>query len=374
MNGATVEALIVGAGPAGLAVGACLRREGVPFTILERDAEVGSSWRRHYDRLHLHTDKARSALPYLPFPRDWPRYPSRDQVVEYLESYARHFELAPRFGQEVTRVERADGAWVVRTTTTEHRSRCVIVATGYNRRPRRPDWPGFEDFPGPVLHSREYQNGRALASRDVLVVGFGNSGAEITLDLWEHGARPAVVVRGPVNVIPRDLLGLPILSIAIPLSRLPPRLADALSRPAVRMALGDLGEIGLRRPGRGPFTDIAARDRIPVIDVGTIDLIRRGAARVRPGVERFEGDEVIFVDGTRERYDAVILATGNQPALDDFLVGAGAALDERGVPRASGVATPVPGLYFCGFYVSPTGMLRDIALEARRIARRIAAG
>ena len=336
------DTIVIGAGPAGLAVAACLRREGIPFTILERGSAVGSSWRRHYDRLHLHTDKAHSALPYLPFPRDRPRYPSRDQVVDYLESYGRHFELEPRFGEEVTRVEREGGVWVIRTTRSVYRSRRLVVATGYNRRPRRPSWPGLDEFPGPVLHSREYRNGRGLRGLDVLVVGFGNSGAEITLDLWEHGARPAVAVRGPVNVIPRDLLGLPILSVAIPLSRLPPWLADALSRPAVRVALGDLRRVGLRRPGRGPFADIAGRDRIPVIDVGTIDLIRRGGARVRPG-------------------------------LEEFIVGAGAALDGRGIPLSSGGPPPVPGLYFCGFYVSPTGMLRDIAREARRIARHIAA-
>src|SRR6266540_5184966 len=93
------EVVVVGAGPAGLAVGACLRRAGIDFVLLEKEQEVGATWRRHYDRLHLHTDRAHSSLPYLPLPRHHPRYPSRQQVVEYLDAYARAFSLVPRYGE-----------------------------------------------------------------------------------------------------------------------------------------------------------------------------------------------------------------------------------------------------------------------------------
>ncbi|MFL5273509.1 MAG: NAD(P)-binding domain-containing protein [Anaeromyxobacteraceae bacterium] len=124
------DVVVIGAGPAGLAVGACLRRAGVGFVILEREATVGSSWRRHYDRLHLHTDRGHSSLPYLPLPRDAPRYPSRDQVVAYLEAYARAFELSPRCHEEVTRARARDGGWDVETARARYLARAVVVATG----------------------------------------------------------------------------------------------------------------------------------------------------------------------------------------------------------------------------------------------------
>ena len=128
----------------------------------------------------------------------------------------------------------------------------------------------------------------------------------------------------------------------------------------------------MRKDPGGPFTQIRRRARIPLIDVGTIDLIREGHIEVRPGVEQFAGREVVFTDGTRQRYDAVVLATGYRPAVDAFLEQASLVTDEHGNPRRSGREAAVPGLYFCGFHVSPVGMLREIAMEAKQIARDIA--
>jgi indole-3-pyruvate monooxygenase len=364
------ETVIVGAGPAGLAVAACLRRAGIPSVILEREDRVAASWYRHYDRLRLHTDKVHSALPYVPLPRRYPMYPSRDQLIAYLEFYARHFGLEPRFGQEVLTAHLRDGRWQTRTRDTIYLSRYLVMATGHNARPHLPKWPGREIFSGEVMHSSAYKNGAPYKEKRVLVVGFGNSGGEIAVDLVEHGARPALSVRAPVNVIPRDVLGVPILAIAIPLEKLPTRLADALSAPVVRLAFGNLDRVGLQKAAEGPFGEIERRGKIPLIDVGTIGLIRKGAIEVRPGVERFDGHDVMFVDGTRDRYDAVVPATGYRPAVDAFLEGASLLTDEHGNPCQSGREV-AQGLYFCGFHVSPTGMLREIAMEAKHIARDI---
>lgn len=368
MNQQTTETLIVGAGPAGLAVGGCLRQSGLSFVILEKGDAVGPAWRRHYDRLHLHTDKAHSTLPGLRFPRGCPRYPSRAQVVEYLEEYAREFDLRPRFGQEVRRVCWQEGAWHAETADTRYRCRNLVIATGYNRRPNIPRWPGDDLFRGDVLHSSEYRSGRPFRGKRALVIGFGNSGAEIAIDLCEHGARPTVSVRSPVNVIPRDVLGLPVLAVSIPLAKLPSRLADLLGAPIVRWVYADQERLGLSRPADGPFTDIRKRSRIPVIDVGTIELIRNGQLRVRPGVERMTERGVVFVGGTEEPFDTVVLATGYRPAVLEFLESGDGVVGAGGTPRVSGGTPAAPGLYFCGFYVSPTGMLRDIATEAREIA------
>ncbi|NDJ76244.1 MAG: NAD(P)/FAD-dependent oxidoreductase [Chloroflexi bacterium] len=366
--------IIIGAGAAGLAVGAGLQRANVPFVILERTGLIGAAWRKHYDRLHLHTDKRLSALPHLPFPRHHPRYPARDQVVEYLEGYAHHFGLEPVFNQAVTSARRENDAWIVETATARYSAHNLVVATGYARVPVRPSWPDMDYFPGLVLHSSEYKNGLAFKDQRVLVVGFGNSGGEIALDLWEYGARPALCVRGPVNVVPRDVLGIPVLALAVVLSRLPTGLADSLSAPLVRLTVGDISRHGLRKLPYGPITQIKRDARIPLLDVGTMQQVRRGTIRIWPGIERFTTEGVQFVDGTRQAFDAVILATGYRPEVHDFLDGAvvlQGAVEEDGTPRSSGVRSAVPGLYFCGFYVAPTGMLRAINVEARQVAREI---
>ena len=365
--------LIVGAGPAGLAVGAALRRAAVPFIVLERAKHVGESWHRHYDRLHLHTPKRFSALPYRAFPRTYPRYPSRQQVVDYLTDYARSFDIEPELGREVQRCVRADDMWEVFTNGGVYRSRHVVIATGYNCVPNLPHWPGQDSFVGPVIHSSEYTNGEAFRGRRVLVVGFGNSGAEIALDLAEHGARCTIAVRGKVNVIPRQVLGVPVTMFALASRRFPPRVADRMNRLSVRLTIGSLASTGLEKSDVGPLETIAARRRIPVIDVGTMARIRRGDILVRKGVESFDGSEVRFADGTRERFDAVVLATGFTTGLAAILPDHLSVLDEQGCPRESGGESAVRGLYFCGYDLTSTGMLRQIGIEAKAIGRAIAA-
>jgi cation diffusion facilitator CzcD-associated flavoprotein CzcO len=222
-----------------------------------------------------------------------------------------------------------------------------------------------------MLHSSQYRSGEPFRNQKVLVVGFGNSGGEIGIDLWEHGAQPSLAVRGPVNVIPRELFGIPILAIGIAQRKLPPWIADALNAPILGVAVGDLTRYGLRKLPHGPISQIRHDARIPLIDVGTIKLIKQGQISVCPGIERFTEEGVVFTDGSAHKFDAVILATGYRPQVGAFLEGA-SAYDERGTPLYSGAAASMPGLYFCGYYVSPTGMLREIALEARQISAAIA--
>ncbi|MGE5264928.1 MAG: flavin-containing monooxygenase [Acidobacteriota bacterium] len=368
----TPDTIIIGAGPAGLAVAACLKRAAVPALILEQGDKVGATWHRHYDRLHLHTDKAHSALPFVPFPRACPRYPSRLQVIDYLEMYARQFQIEPRFGQQVVAARPADGVWQVQTQDAHYQALNLVIATGYNREPYFPSWPGQASFHGTLLHSSQYRTGEPFKHQTVLVVGFGNSGGEIAIDLWEQGAQPSLAVHSPVNVIPRELFGIPILAISIVQSKLPPRAADALNAPILRAVVGDLTRYGLRQLPHGPLTQIHRDGRVPLIDVGTIRLIKRGQIIVCPGIERFTEEGVIFTDGNQRKFDAVILATGYRPRVNAFLEGTPATYDENGTPTSSGQEAPMPGLYFCGYYVSPTGMLREIALEARRISAAIA--
>jgi indole-3-pyruvate monooxygenase len=364
----SAETVIIGAGPAGLAAGACLRKRGGSFIVLERRATIGSSWQRHYDRLHLHTDARHSALPYLDFPRRTPRYPSREQMIAYIQRYAQHFGLAPLLGEEVSSVRRSEGEWITTTLTgNTYRSGCVIVATGYNAIPHLPAWPGQERFRGRILHSSCYRNGEPFRGQRVLVVGLGNSGGEIAIDLHEHGARVAVAVRATVNIVPRDILGLPILTVSIALSRLPARLADVLAAPLLRMTLGDLSRLGFRKPEAGPMTQIKRTGRIPLIDIGTVELVRAGRIDVLGDVRSLSETEVTFDDGSSQRFDTLVLATGFRPRTGFLREAEMPGANARGRERIGGKG----GLYFCGFFVSPTGMLRDIAMEARWIAEHI---
>jgi cation diffusion facilitator CzcD-associated flavoprotein CzcO len=362
LSAGACEALIVGAGPAGLAVGAALRRAGVPFEIVESGDAVGASWRRHYDRLHLHTPKQTSALPFVPFPDSAPRYPSRDEVIEYLDGYARTFDLAPAFGVEVERCERSGDGWRIDTNRGVRHARQLVVATGFSRVPRRIAWPGLETFSGPVLHSCEYMNGERFRGRRVLVVGFGNSGAEIALDLAECGAESTVSIRGAVNVVPRDILGVPITYLGRAGRLLPLAVADRINAAIVRLAIGDLARFGLRRRSDGPLAEIVRTRQIPVIDVGTLAAIEGGRIAVRRAIESSTHEAVRFADGRVETFHAIVLATGYETGLDALL---GDALRDDEAAN---------GLHFCGFNIVPAGLLREIALEAPRIAEEIARG
>jgi indole-3-pyruvate monooxygenase len=368
-----VDTLVIGAGPSGLAVAACLKERGVPSVIVERAATVGSSWRRHYGRLHLHTDRAHSELPHFSFPAGTPQYPSRDQVIGYLEAYARHFELAPHFSEEVQAVRPANGGWNTTTSTDTYHSRCVVVATGYCAAPHMPRWPGQERVAGRIVHSSAYRDAEPFRGQHVLVIGFGNSGGEIAIDLHEHGAHVALSVRGPVNIIPRDVAGIPVLALGIALGPLPTGLADVLAGAMARLVIGDITRLGFRKLAMGPISQIKQTARVPLIDIGTVKLIREGHIEVLTGVSAMDETSVSFDDGTSRRFDAIIVATGFRPRISRFLEPENDIFTAGQAPPRRGAAAK-PGLYFCGFVVSPTGMLREIGIEARRIAEHIAMG
>ena len=362
------EAIIVGAGPAGLASAMAMRAVGLEVTIFEKAESVGAVWRCHYDRLHLHTDRKHSGLPGLAMPPAYPTYPSRLQVVEYLESYAARFDLRPVFNTAVSSIRRDGAQWCAHTAEGPIRAPVVVVATGIADAPYRPSWPGLDTYRNPVIHSSEYRNPELFAGQRVLVVGFGNSGGEIALDLANAGVDVALAVRGPVQILPRDLLGFPILAWAILYRPLPARLVDFINAPILRLATGSIKKLGLHRAAKGPRQMVEQDGRVPLIDIGTLDKIRDGSIKIRAGIDRLTPDGVVFADATREEFGAIILATGFRPDLRPLVPDVEGVFDSQGMPLVTGQATSAPGLYFCGQTTSPTGQLREIGLEARRIA------
>jgi cation diffusion facilitator CzcD-associated flavoprotein CzcO len=240
--------------------------------------------------------------------------------------------------------------------------------------PRIPTYPNQESYTGEILHTADYKNGAPYAGKPVLVVGFGNSAAEIALDLMEHGAISHISVRSPSVVVPRDVAGIPILTLARWLSVFPPRVADWLSKPVLAMTVGDISKVGLPPASWGPLEQVATSRKVPMIDVGTMDALRKGTIEARPGIERFTETGVVFTNGDADRYDAVIFGTGYDAAVGSILENSDGLFDEEGLPVVSGGVTARPGLYFCGFHEPPTGRLREIGIEAERIGELIAGG
>ncbi|MEU8471358.1 NAD(P)/FAD-dependent oxidoreductase [Streptomyces sp. NPDC029006] len=367
---------VIGAGPGGLAAAHALRARGVRAVVLEKSDQVGASWRRHYDRLRLHTTRRLSALPGLAVPRRFGRWVARDNVVRYLEKYAEHHRLEIVTGVEVHRVERTgDGTgWLLHASGgRELTGTAVVVATGYNHTPRVPDWPGRETYTGEFLHAGEYRAPGPYAGRDVLVVGIGNTGAEIAVDLVEGGAaRVRLAVRTAPHILRRSTLGWAAQYTGVLVRRLPVRLVDRLAGPVTRLSTPDLSAHGLPRPDTGLYSRVR-QGAIPVQDVGLTDAVRRGTVEIVAAVEAFDDGKVVLADGSRITPDAVIAATGYVRALEG-LVGHLGVLDERGRPVVHGGRTPAqaPGLYFTGFTNPISGMLRELAIDARRIARAVA--
>ncbi len=365
--------LIIGAGPSGLAIAGRLRHRGIPFDIIEGSDQVAHSWHRHYDRLHLHTVKQWSHLPHLPFPEDFPLYVPRQRLVDYLEDYARHFDIRPRLHQEVQVIDRIDEAWQVTTQDTAYRAERVIIATGVNRTPKQPSWPGLESYRGKVVHSRYYKNAEPYVGKNVLVVGMGNTGAELALDLSEHQVHTYLSVRSPISVVPRDLNGRPVQVTSKVLAKFPFGLGDWLGSQIRRVYFGDLRPYGLQVSDMAPAKQLRETGKTPIVDIGTIDAIKRGTITVKPDIKGFDEHEVRFSDGSSEQIDAVILATGYTADVASYFPMVQDFLDENGVPRDAIGEGDLTGAYFIGYdNYKLGGILGTIQDDSMRIADNIA--
>jgi putative flavoprotein involved in K+ transport len=343
--------------------------------VLERADSVGSAWRGRYDSLRLHTVRWLSQLPGAPIPRAYGPWVARDDLVAYLENYARRFRIAPEFGVDVTQVLRADQGWVVRTSTGDRPARSVVLATGVSGTPYVPDWPGRETFPGRFSHSVAYREPSPYRGLRVLVVGAGNSATEIADELSRVATEVQLSVRTPPNIVRRDTLGVPSQLIGVALRGAPEAVMNPLSGLLRRATVPDLTAYGLPAPGRDGFTHFLRSKTVPILDHGFVESVRAGRIVVVPAVAAIEGPDVRLVDGTVLAPDAIVAATGYRPGLDR-LVGDLSVLDPSGYPLAHGART-VPGapdLYFVGLTVELSGLLREIGREARRVARRIGQG
>lgn len=207
-----VTVAIVGAGPAGIATSACLNYAHVPNIVLEKENVCASLWKkRAYDRLKLHLSKEFCSLPHMPFPPELPQFIPRVDFVNYLDDYVLYFNVQPYYNRTVVSAsyDKAAKRWRIEARNTESKwegfeiyfASFLVVATGENGEATIPDVPGLNSFPGELMHSSAYNNGQRFTSQDVLVVGCGNSGMEISYDLSSYHARTSIVIRNPVTLL-----------------------------------------------------------------------------------------------------------------------------------------------------------------------------
>lgn len=370
---ASPHVVVIGAGAAGLASAAELIRVGLDVTVLEGGDRVGGLWDRGnsagrsaaYRSLHLNTSKGRTEFASFPMPAHWPDYPSAGHVAGYLRDYADHSGVSAhiRFDAEVTQVARGDdGWWVTSRAGRPERYDAVVVATGHNWDPKRPDRAPAGEFSGIQLHAHDYVDPGLFTDRSVLVVGMGNSAMDIAVDASHVASTVFLSARHGVHIVPKYLFGRPSDATGARLARLPWRARQRVAETMLRLAVGRPERYGLPAPTSGLFQNH------PTISDTILHRLTHGEVLSRPGIARFEGSEVVFTDNQREHVDVVVWATGYRvtiPFLDRSWLGD----DPEGLPLYKRVFhLQDPTLAFVGLMQSTGAALPVVEAQAGLVA------
>jgi len=342
-----LDTVVVGGGQAGLAMGYYLAAQHRDFVILDAAARVGDTWRNRWDSLRLFTPAFHSGLPGMPFPAPGRSFPTKDQTADYLEAYADRFQLPVRLGRRVESLVRHDGGYLLRARTERYAAEHVVVATGPYHHPHIPSFAAALDPTITQLHSSHYRNPDQLPDGDVLVVGAGNSGAEIAVEL--AATRPTYLSGPDVGHAPIWLIH----------NRLSLWLADHLLTVDTRLG---------RR-----MRDTRKRRGDPLVRLKPADILAAGVQRV-PRVDGVADGTPRLADGQLPDVAAVVWATGygpdfgwiDLPIFDD----AGNPIHHRGVVAAT------PGLYFLGLpfqYSSTSDHVGGVGRDAHHLAHHLAA-
>lgn len=359
------RACVIGAGSSGIAAAKALADRGIPFDCFESSDRVGGNWvlgnrngmSSAYSTLHINTSRERMEYADFPMPPSYPDFPRHDQIARYFESYVEHFGLRQRiaFQTAVEHVRRLPGgAFEVSLDGGERRLYdAVLVANGHHWNPRWPEPPLPGSFAGETIHSHEYRDPSQLAGRRVVVIGAGNSAMDIAVDSSYHGAATTLVVRTGVHVVPKYILGRP-LDAGVRPSRVPFQWLLGGMQVLLRVTVGPMERYGLPRPehrlGRAH----------PTVSSRILDRLAHGAISVKRGIERLEGSEVLYTDGTRQQADLIVCCTGYKITFPFFEESFFAAPENRLLLYKRVFEPHHPGLYFVGF-VQPWGAIMPIA-------------
>lgn len=369
-----IDVVIIGAGPSGLAVARELQHQHrITALVLDRAAAPAISWRTRYDNFRLNTNGFLSHLPGQRIPLAAGRWPTKEDMVCYFDRYVRRQRIALGLSCEVHRVGRAADAWVLDTSSGEIRAPAIVLATGRYRTPSIPPWPGIDRFSGELVHSADFRNAWPFRGRDVLVVGAGNSGADIAVQLANDGARRIwLAVRTPPHLVRRAMGPFPSDIFLELFARVPARKVDPLIARFNRLVWGDLSRYGFGRPPLGLKATVEQRGRIPTLADELIDVVRAKRVEVVASVRAVDSDRVVLSDGTSVAPDVIIAATGFSTDLEG-MVGHLGVLDEHGNPRGDFAAHLGDGMFALGYGIPPNGPLRAIRLHATPLAGEIAA-
>src|SRR5262245_27542983 len=366
------EVAVIGAGSAGLAVLRAARDHGVAVECFERGSDVGGLWRYENDNglsgayasLRTNVSRARMQFPGFPMPARYADFPHHGEMAAYLGAYADAFGLRPliRFNTCVEQLEPGPrGTWSVTLDDGVRRSfRAIVVAVGLFWNPRLPEYPG--SFDGTVSHAHAYRTPERFAGRRVLVVGGGQSAAELAVEVAQVAERTLMSVRGGVHVIPRWIGRRPYDATDIaPLNRLHWPLLNRVYRARVARTLGPA-------PPAWPVPGHRLLEGIPIVSSDLLPALRRGEVVPKPGIDRLLRDRVRFVDESEECVDDIVYATGYRISVP-FLPPGLVTIDGRRLPLYRRiVATAVDGLYFAGFVDAPGGLLPLVEAQGRWIA------
>lgn len=366
----TTRYCVIGAGAAGLAAVRVLTDEGFAVDCFEATDRVGGHWHTDYESLHLITSRDVSGFEGHPMPADYPVYPSRAQMLAYLESFADRFDLRRHvtFGTRVDRVEPdgpagRDGWWVSTSDGGRRRYDGVVVANGHLWDPHLPDVAA--SFTGTSLHSSQYRSVADVTGRRVLVVGAGNSGCDLAVDAAHARLDVAVSVRRGQVFQPKAIFGRPRAELTW-LAKLPPVLQERVTRALVRVVVGP-PEVyrGLPAPATRNLNE-----QPPVVNNLLPYWIQHGRVEVVPAIAGIDGRTVRFVDGTAREFDTVLWATGFRTTLpflaDDLLTW------RDGAPlRVAGLTVPVGAqrLWFVGLAAPRGPQLPVYSAQSRLVAR-----
>lgn len=355
---------IIGAGSSGIVAAKVLKQHGLPFDCFERGSGIGGNWRfrndngmsASYASLHINTSKSRMAYADFPMPEDYPDYPHHSQILAYFEDYVDHFDLRShiRFSTTVDNVEPDDGGWrVTLDDGSSQRYRSVLVANGHHWSPKLATFTG--EFSGQQRHSHGYETPAGLEGKRVLVVGIGNSGVDIACESSRIAAKTFISTRRSAHILPKYAFGRPIDTFTTPSSgHLPLTIQKIAYQAILGLSRGPQHTFGVPEPEHHV---LAAH---PTISAELLNLVGHGKIAMKPDVERLDGEQVHFVDGSVEEIDEIILATGYKvsfPFFDAQLIDS----RDNEIPLYHHVAHfDLPHLYFIGL-IQPLGAIMPLA-------------
>ena len=372
--GQKTKVAVVGAGPTGLAAGRALKSHGIDFEIFEKHSDVGGIWDLEnpgspmYKNAHFISSKTMSGFADYPMPDDYPDYPSNRQILDYIRAFARVRGLYPhiRLSTAVKSTERTASGWTLHlgdgsSSAFTH----LIAAPGTNWAPNRITVPGA--LSGQVIHSVDYKNASQMAGKRVLIMGAGNSGCDIACDAARSGDAAFISMRRGYHFIPKHVFGKPADVFAATGPKLPVWAAQKVFGVLLRLIVGDMTRHGVPKPDHKLF------ETHPILNDQLIHHLRHGDITVRPDVERFDGKDVVFKDGTREPIDLVIQATGYDwpiPFIDKSLLSWNS---ERPDLYLNLFAPNDSRLFVIGFLETNGGIYEVVDQSADLIARAIMA-